>query len=326
MSDRFDHDVFLSHSSKDKAVVRLIAERLRTDGLRVWFDEWEIKAGDSIPAKTEEGLEHSRVLVLCLSDNAFGSDWGRLEGETLRFREPLNDAPRYPDPFNRSRQLLLLWLEHESFDGFMEGYLNIDWRQEYREAAYPRFLSVCQPPVEMPVPKDPSQERHVQLDLEPKKEIRTCAFTLDGEHVLTGALDSNVRLWDVESGRCLRVLEGHIGWAQSLAWDADERLALSGSYDRTVRLWDVESGRCLRVLDGHTSYINCVAWSADQRWALSGGRDGTVRLWDVETGHCVRVLRGHAATVIGVAWAAEPRRAFSADQSGDIRVWDLPVK
>ncbi|HSS76033.1 MAG TPA: toll/interleukin-1 receptor domain-containing protein, partial [Thermoanaerobaculia bacterium] len=65
MPDDFKYDVFLSHSAKDKAVVRPIAERLRTDGLRVWLDDWEILPGDSIPAKIEEGLEHSRVLVLC---------------------------------------------------------------------------------------------------------------------------------------------------------------------------------------------------------------------------------------------------------------------
>jgi hypothetical protein len=79
------HDVFLSHSSKDKAVVRPLAERLRLDGLKVWFDEWEIKPGDSIPAKVEAGLEHSRVLVLCMSANAFGSDWAQLEAGTFRF-------------------------------------------------------------------------------------------------------------------------------------------------------------------------------------------------------------------------------------------------
>ncbi len=70
----FEFDVFLSHSAKDKATVRPIAERLRKDGLRVWFDEWEIKPGDSIPAKIEHGLENSRVLVLCMSANAFGAD------------------------------------------------------------------------------------------------------------------------------------------------------------------------------------------------------------------------------------------------------------
>lgn len=60
MADDFKYDAFLSHSSKDKAVVRDVAERLRGDGVEVWFDEWEIKAGDSIPAKIEEGLERSR--------------------------------------------------------------------------------------------------------------------------------------------------------------------------------------------------------------------------------------------------------------------------
>src|SRR5450759_1595415 len=48
MSDAaFTHDVFLSHSAKDKAVVRTVAERLRGAGLRLWFDEWEIPVAAS---------------------------------------------------------------------------------------------------------------------------------------------------------------------------------------------------------------------------------------------------------------------------------------
>ena len=37
MNEQFIFDVFLNHSSKDKNVVRAIAERLRADGLRVWL-------------------------------------------------------------------------------------------------------------------------------------------------------------------------------------------------------------------------------------------------------------------------------------------------
>ena len=84
MPDEFPSDIFLSHSAKDKAVVRPLAEQLRADGVKVWFDEWAPKPGDSIPAKIEEGIEHSRVLVLCMSANAFGSDWAQLESGTLR--------------------------------------------------------------------------------------------------------------------------------------------------------------------------------------------------------------------------------------------------
>jgi hypothetical protein len=84
-SQEFRYDVFLSHSSKDKAVVRTVAERLRKDGLKVWFDDWEIRPGDSIPAKIEEGLEHSRVLACPAEASA-----RRREIGPFRFRGPLN--------------------------------------------------------------------------------------------------------------------------------------------------------------------------------------------------------------------------------------------
>ena len=69
MPNEFTHDVFLSHSVKDKAVVRPfdslsasvgerarvrcrrlpLAERLRANGLKVWFNEWVLKPSDSLP-------------------------------------------------------------------------------------------------------------------------------------------------------------------------------------------------------------------------------------------------------------------------------------
>jgi len=70
MADQFEYDVFLSHSSKDKAVVRPLAERLRADGLKVWFDEWVLKPGNHLQKKIDDGLEESRVLVLCMSEYA----------------------------------------------------------------------------------------------------------------------------------------------------------------------------------------------------------------------------------------------------------------
>jgi len=61
MPDEFQYDVFLSHSAKDKAVVREIAERLRADGLRVWFDERVLKAGDSL----SPGAYHYAHCLVC---------------------------------------------------------------------------------------------------------------------------------------------------------------------------------------------------------------------------------------------------------------------
>jgi hypothetical protein len=124
MSAEWRYDVFLSYSSKDKAVVRAIAARLNNDGIRVWLDEDQIKPGDNIPAKIEEGLEHSRVLVLCMSANAFGSDWGQLEAGTFRFRDPLN----------KQRRFIPLRLDNASIKGSLAQFLYVDLRHNYEFA------------------------------------------------------------------------------------------------------------------------------------------------------------------------------------------------
>lgn len=140
MYEQFPYDVFLSHSSRDKAVVRALAERLRGDGLEVWFDEWVLKPGDAIPAKIEDGLEHSRVLVLCMSANAFGSDWAQLEAGTFRFRDPLN----------QERRFVPLRLDGAPIKGSLAQFLYINWGPEAREQEYAKLLEACRNPANWP--------------------------------------------------------------------------------------------------------------------------------------------------------------------------------
>jgi TIR domain len=132
MQQPIQFDVFLSHSSLDKAVVRALAIRLKQDGLQVWFDEWEIKIGDPIPTKIEEGLENSRILILCMSSHAFGTDWVELESQTFRFRDPLN----------RGRRFIPLLLDDEPIKGSVAQFKYLDWRAAGDEA-YNDLLAAC---------------------------------------------------------------------------------------------------------------------------------------------------------------------------------------
>jgi len=133
MAEDFKYDVFLSHSARDKPAVRELAQQLKANGLHVWFDEWEIHPGDSIPAKIEEGLEYSRVLVLCMSANAFGSDWTQLEAGTFRFRDPLN----------KERRFIPLRLDDTPIKSSLAQFLYIDWRAKDHEQQYAKLLDAC---------------------------------------------------------------------------------------------------------------------------------------------------------------------------------------
>jgi small GTP-binding protein len=232
MADDFKYDVFLSHSSKDKAIVRAVAERLRADKLRVWFDEWAINPGDSILEKIEEGLERSRVLVFCMSAHAFGSDWATLESQTLRFRDPLN----------KERRFIPLRLDDCPIKDSLVQFSYINWLPENREQAYVKLLEACRPPVshsavETEATREQFAEKADNLDF--NRTIVAFSFSPDRKRAITGSMDNIVRLWDVETGRCLRVLEGHTAYVRAIAWSADQRRALSGDRSGGIRVWDL---------------------------------------------------------------------------------------
>ncbi len=71
--------VFLCHSSHDKDFVRRIATNLVDEGCRVWFDAWEIRVGDNIVYKINDGLQDSGFLAVVLSRAAMESEWVKKE-------------------------------------------------------------------------------------------------------------------------------------------------------------------------------------------------------------------------------------------------------
>ena len=127
------------------------------------------------------------------------------------------------------------------------------------------------------------------------------ALTPDGKYALTGsgnldlggvgpAEDNSVRLWDVESGELLQVLEGHTSTVFMVDTTPDGRKGLSGALDGTMRWWDLENGVEVQRFEAHSGGVFAIAISPDEKYALSGSMssstfpDDGIRLWDLETG------------------------------------------
>jgi len=79
-----DFDVFISHASEDKdAIVRPLALALDAGGLKVWYDEFELKIGDSLRRKIDTGLARSRFGLVVLSRAFFRKGWTNYELDGL---------------------------------------------------------------------------------------------------------------------------------------------------------------------------------------------------------------------------------------------------
>ena len=82
------YDLFICHASKDKEdIVEPLATELRKCGLRVWYDRFVLKIGDSLRAKIDEGLSSSKYGVVVLSPAFFSKRWPQAELDALFARQ-----------------------------------------------------------------------------------------------------------------------------------------------------------------------------------------------------------------------------------------------
>lgn len=128
--------VFLSHSSKDKPFVEKLAKDILALDVEVWLDIWEMKVGDSLFDKIEEGLETSDYLIVILSKNSVNSLWVRKE---------LN-AFLCDEISSKNVKILPVLIDDCSIPIFLREKLYADFRENYANGLQ-RLVEVITNPV-----------------------------------------------------------------------------------------------------------------------------------------------------------------------------------
>ena len=81
-------DVFISHSSEDKdSFVRELVEKLMLLKLKVWYDEFTLKLGDSLIQSIDYGLSKSNFGIIIISENFLNNKWTDYEYRSLITKE-----------------------------------------------------------------------------------------------------------------------------------------------------------------------------------------------------------------------------------------------
>lgn len=85
---REEYDAFICHASEDKdEFVRPLAEKLIAENIKVWYDEFQLKIGDSLRRSIDKGLANSRFGIVVLSPSFFAKNWPQYELDGLVTKE-----------------------------------------------------------------------------------------------------------------------------------------------------------------------------------------------------------------------------------------------
>jgi WD40 repeat protein len=128
---------------------------------------------------------------------------------------------------------------------------------------------------------------------------------------------AEVKLWEIPSGRLVRVLWGHQVAMTQLLFTPDGRFLLSASLDGTLKLWEVATGKEVRTFRSTTTNVYSFALSPDGRLVATaslarGSSAHDLKLWDVGTGKELRTFPGNVGGVRALSFSGNGKEILSA--------------
>ena len=146
-------------------------------------------------------------------------------------------------------------------------------------------------------------------------------FSPDGKVLASSGdeWDSNIRLWDVQTGELIKTLKKRTAFedfegrdVNSVVFSPDGNTIASGSGNGTIRLWNAHTGEFIKYLEGHTKSVNSVVFSPNGNTLISTGEDG-VCLWDVNTGEYIEEVQVPA---VSAAFSPDGNTCAIASETG----------
>ncbi|MCL4299604.1 MAG: CHAT domain-containing protein [Anaerolineae bacterium] len=166
------------------------------------------------------------------------------------------------------------------------------------------------------------------------RPIRSMSFSPDGRYLVTGGdnrlimpRETEVVIWNVETGEFKQSLEGHMNSIMDLSFSPNAEYLVTGSEDETARVWrykeEHDSFIEEFVLRGHKGKVRTVDFSPDGNYIATGGNDSTVRLWTIETGLERQDLVGHNEWVNDISFSPDGTYLATVSDDTTVRLWNI---
>jgi WD40 repeat protein/tetratricopeptide (TPR) repeat protein len=164
--------------------------------------------------------------------------------------------------------------------------------------------------------------------------VKGVAFSPDGKHVAgaggnpylgqTVPYPGSVTIWETDSGRMVRSLDGFRAMTGVVAYSPDGKYLAAGCRDGSIRVWYAGTGKVIRALtSAGMGILEYFAWSPDSVHIAGAGQQGGVVVWEVRTGKVLHQLHRGKGGASYVAWSGDG--SCLACCGSRVELWEMPA-
>lgn len=150
--------------------------------------------------------------------------------------------------------------------------------------------------------------------------VNAVQFSADSHLLATGGSDSQVNLWNAETGQRLGRMD-HQASVSALEFSADGLTLYSGGGE-SVRAWSLPERQPLRTWREASGLVTSLSLSPDGAWLAVGNSNRSVGLYSVQNG-ARRELQAHTEAVRAVKFSRDGRHLLSGSADGTVQVWSV---
>jgi WD40 repeat protein len=149
-----------------------------------------------------------------------------------------------------------------------------------------------------------------------------CCLKSIGGNLLASGSKKEIKLWNIDSGFCIKTLAAHTSWVNCLEVDLNRNWLISGSQDSKIKVWDYKDFTLVKTLSGHDDGIKCIKVLPNDLLA-TGSCDKSILLWNMVSGKCLQTFNGHNGWIWALEFRLEKNQLISCSYDRTIKFWCL---
>lgn len=151
--------------------------------------------------------------------------------------------------------------------------------------------------------------------------INSIDIDRSNQTVISGSMDSTIKVWNANTGDELTSLNAHKGIVNGVEFSPVKNQFASCGSDSTIIIWDANSNKPTKSLKEHNGEPKTISYHPSGNYLASGNSDSKIYIYDLNNNTIIKILEGHTSVITTIDFNSDGNRIVSGAADDIVILW-----